>query len=79
MVIVAAEAQTTTTVKKTEYLIIQEFFDLSRGADGGKATVTWFKLKRKEVKHWWWKEERGARGMKVGFYKLIRSKDIESE
>ena len=34
-----------------------------------------WELKRREAKHWWRKEERGAKGVKVGFSKLSHEED----
>ena len=55
--------------KYPRYLIVQEFSDLERTRRGMKVGIDW-ELKRKEAKHWWRKEERGARGVKVGFFRL---------
>ena len=52
----------------SEYWLVREFFDLGRRA-GYKVSMDW-ELKRREAKHWWRKEERGASGVKVGSFKL---------
>ena len=52
-----------------QYLIVQEFSELERSPRGLKIGMNW-ELKRKEAKHWWRKDERGARGVKVGFFRL---------
>lgn len=51
-----------------QYLIVQELSEMGRRA-GRTVGVSW-ERKRKEAKHWWRKEERGARGVRVGFFKL---------
>ena len=56
------------------YLIVQEFSELERRA--GRAVGVDWERKRKEAKHWWRKEERGARGVKAGFFKRA---DAEKE
>lgn len=52
----------------THYLIVQEFAELRR--------LDW-ELKQKEAKHWWRQEERGASGVRVGFYELRDTDEIE--
>ena len=56
-----------------QYLIVQEFSELERRA--GRAVGVAWERKRKEAKHWWRKEERGARGVKAGFFKLADAEE----
>lgn len=49
------------------YLILQEFSDLRQ--------LHW-DLKRKEAKDWWRTKERGASGVRVGFFKLADVEEI---
>jgi hypothetical protein len=46
---------------------MQEFSELRR--------LEW-DLKRKEAKHWWRTKERGAVGVKVGFFELADIEEI---
>jgi len=46
---------------------VQEFSELRR--------LHW-ELKRKEAKHWWRKKERGASGVRVGFFVLVDVEEI---
>ena len=39
---------------------------------GRTVGINW-ERKRKEAKHWWRKEERGAHGVRVGFFKLVNA------
>lgn len=55
---------------KPHYLIVQEFSELE-SLRGHRMGAHW-ELKRKEAKHWWRKEDRGARGVKAGFYRLVQ-------
>ena len=54
------------------WLIVQEFQD--RGS-GGAAYSDWWDLKRKEAKHWWYKN--GWRRNSVAFYRLARLPEPE--
>ncbi|MCJ1480445.1 hypothetical protein MMC06_000600 [Schaereria dolodes] len=54
-----------------QYLIMQELSEMERLA-GRTVGVNW-ERKRKEAKHWWRKEERGAHGVRVGFFKLVNA------
>ena len=58
----------------SQYLIVQEFSELERQASR-KVSMDW-ELKRLEAKHWWRKEERGASGVKVGFFKLSHKEEV---
>ena len=57
-----------------EYLIVQEFSELGRRGER-KVSLDW-ELKRTEAKHWWRKEERGAVGVRVGFFKLANEEIV---
>ena len=46
---------------------MQELSEMERRA-GRTMGVDW-ERKRKKAKHWWRKEQRGARGVKAGFLK----------
>lgn len=61
-------------IAPAQYLIVQEFSELERHA-GRKVSMDW-ELKRKEAKHWWRREARGASGVKVGFFKLANKEEI---
>ena len=58
----------------SQYLVVQEFSKLERRGNT-KVCMNW-ELKRKEAKHWWRKEQRGASSVKVGFYKLADTEII---
>jgi len=55
---------------------MQEFSDLYLTRRGRKVGLDW-ELKRQEAKHWWRKEERGARGVRVGFFKLGHVEEVD--
>ena len=52
-----------------QYLVVQEFSELEKSPRGNKIGLDW-ELKRREAKHWWRKEERGAPGVKAGLFRL---------
>ncbi len=55
-----------------QYLIVQELSEMEWRA-GRTMGVDW-ERHRLEAKHWWRKEERGARGVRAGFFKLANAK-----
>lgn len=49
--------------------------DFAESDSGRKMSLNW-ELKRKEAKHWWRKEERGAAGVRAGFFELVKREEI---